>query len=176
MLINRIPCLDKGYVAFLDSSGACDKLKDVALEFFKKTDGKFLTNLSTLTLVMRCPLFVQLNLSTHDLTIVTVPPEAVEAYCPNVGEIGSPNHDTNKIISENIAATTDALLINPRAYQQDGCDRFVSQVLTPISTYTTLIVHGSYNEWRKFCYQSNLPDAMKGYTGAVQQIMTMQWR
>jgi hypothetical protein len=176
MLLNRLPVLDKGYVAYVDSSCAFDKLKDLALEFFKRPDGKFLSHLSTLTLVIKCPLFVQLNLSTHDLTIVPVPPDTVEAYCPSVGEIGSKTHDTNKDIAHNIETTTEALLINPKAYQQDGCNRFMSQILTPINTYTTIIVHGSYNEWRKFCGQNHLPDPIKGYVDAVQQIITMQWR
>jgi hypothetical protein len=176
MLINKLPCLDKGYVAYLDSSGNSSKLKDVALEFFKRTDGKFLTDLSTLTVVMKCPLFVQLNLSTVGLKIISVPASEVEAYVPNVGEIGSPNHETNKTIAEDMYRTTEALLINPRAYQHDGCERFVSQVMTPISAYTTLIVHGSYNEWRRFCDQNGMPSSTAAFANAVKQIMSMEWR
>lgn len=176
MLINKLPCLDKGYVAYLDSSGNSNKLKDIALEFFKKTDGKFLMDLSTLTVVIKCPLFVQLNLSNFDLKILSVPVTDVEAYVPNVGEIGSTNHETNKIIADNIHMTTEALLINPKAYQFDGCDRFVSQVMTPISAYTTLIVHGSYNEWRRFCDQNGMPAATSAYANAIKQILNMEWK
>jgi hypothetical protein len=176
MLLNRLPCLDKGYVAYLDSSGSSAKLKDIALEFFKKTESGFLSPLATLTVVMKCPLFVQLNLSTHNLQIVTVPPTDVEAYCPHVGDIGAPEHDACVMIANNMAQTTDALLINPKAYQQDGCDRFVSQVLTPISTYTTIIVHGSYDEWRKFCYQNNMPGAIAAYATVLRQIMAAEWK
>jgi hypothetical protein len=177
MLLNPIPCLDKGYVAQLDSSCISSKLNDIAMEFFKKDDSKFLRSLSSLTVVIKCPLFVQLNLSTHDFHIITVPVvDEVEAYCPNVGEVGSPDLGTNKDIADNIKATTDALLINPKAYQVDGCDRFISQVLTPVSTYTTLIVHGSYNEWRKFCEQPRLPTAIKAYVKAITQLMNTEWR
>jgi len=176
MLLNKLPCLDKGYVAYLDSSCDSTKLRDVALEFFKKSDGRFLSDISTLTLVIKCPLFVQLNLSQFNLKIITTSTTDIEAYTPSVGEIGSPDHGTNKLISEDIERTTAALLINPKAYQADGCDRFVSQVLTPISTYTTLIVHGPYNEWKKFAAQGSMPHGMISYATSVQQILNMEWK
>jgi|ERR1051325_1310748 hypothetical protein len=176
MLLNKLPCLDKGYVAYLDSTCDSVKLRDVALEFFKRTDGKFLQDLAHLTVVIKCPLFVQLNLSQFDLNIVVTPGSDDEAYCPSVGEIGSPDHATNKAIADDFERTTAALQVNPKAYQADGCDRFISQVMTPISTYTTLIVAGSYNEWRKFVNQPNMPAPLIAYTNAVHQIMTMEWK
>ena len=176
MLLNPIPCLDKGWVALISSSCTSEKLNDVAMEFFKKDDSHFLRELSTLTLVIKCPLFLQLNLSTHDFKIVSTPVTDVEAYCPNVGEIGAPDLGTSRDISANIKATTDALLINPKAYQEDGCDRFMSQIITPINTYTTLIVHGSYNEWKRFCNQQRLPAPTKSYVKAITQIMNAEWR
>lgn len=176
MILNKLPCLDKGYVAYLDSSGNSLKLRDVALELFKKTDGRFLSDIASLTLVIKCPLFVQLNLSQYNLKIITVPSPDIEAYVPNVGEVGCPDHATAKAISDDIERTTAALLINPKAYQADGCERFASQVLTPISTYTTLIVHGSYNEWIKFTSQNGMPNGMVSYASAVVQILQMEWK
>jgi hypothetical protein len=176
MLLNRIPVLDHGYVALIDSSCDFNKLNEVSIEFFKKDDSRFLRELGSLTLVVKCPLFVQLHLSTYNLKIIAAPVEDIEAFCPNVGEIGGSDLHTNREISENMKATTDALLINPTAYQKDGCDRFVSQVLTPISTYTTLIVQGSYNEWKKFCEQPKLPAPVKAYVKAVTQIANVEWK
>lgn len=176
MLLNKIPCLDKGYVAQLDSSGISSRLNEIAMEFFKKDDSKFLREVATLTVVMKCPLFVQLNLSTRDFQIISVPPSTVEAYCPNPGEVGAADVHTSKVIADDIKSSTDALLINPKAYQADGCDQFTSQVLTPVSTYTTLIVHGSYNEWKRFCEQPRLPLALKAYVKAITQLMNAEWR
>lgn len=176
MLINRLPCLDKGYVAYLDSSCNSTKLNSVALSLFKKSDSRFLYDISTLTLVMKCPLFVQLNISTFAFKVISVPSTEVEAYCPNVGEVSCSDHNTAKAIADDIERTTAALLINPKAYQADGCDRFTSQVLTPISTYTTLIVHGSYNEWKRFSSQNGMPNGIVHYADAVQQIMAMEWK
>jgi hypothetical protein len=176
MLLAKIPCLDKGYVALISSSNTTDTLNAVAIEFFKNNDTLALKELSTLTLVIKCPLFVQLNLSTHNLTIISVPVTEVEAYCPNVGEIGAPDLETSRNIAANLKMTTDALLINPKAYQEDGCNRFIAQVATPINTYTTLIVHGSYNDWKRFCNQPKIPAPTKAYVKAIVQIMNAEWK
>jgi hypothetical protein len=176
MLLNKIPCLDKGYVAQIACSCPSEKLNDVAMEFFKRDDSHFLRDISTLTLAIKCPLFVQLNLSTHDFKIITTSVSEVEAYSPNEGEIGSSDLSTSRVIAADMKQTTDALLINPKAYQEDGCDRFMSQILTPLNTYTTLIVHGSYNEWKRFCNQARVPAPTKSYLKAITQIMNAEWR
>jgi hypothetical protein len=176
MLLNRLPVLDKGFIALLESWGTSTKLNDIAVEFFKQEDSTFLRELGGMTILMKCPLFVQLHLSTYNFNIINVPIEEVEAYVPNVGEIGGSSVTDNKDISDNMKATTDALLINPLAYQKDGCDRFVSQVLTPISTYTTIIVQGNYLEWKKMCEQPKLPAPMKAYIKAVIQIANVEWK
>lgn len=176
MLLNKIPCLDKGYVALLDSSCDHTKLSEISQEFFKKDDSRFLRELGTLTLVIKCPLFVQLNLSTFNLKVLNVPTAEVEAYLPNVGEVSAPDPTTGKEMADVIKAATDALLINQVALQQDGCDRFTSQVLAPISTYTTLIVYGPYNEWKRFCEQPRLPAPIKAYVRAVTQIANVEWK
>jgi len=175
MLLNKIPVLDKGFVSLLDASCTSSKLNDIAKEFFLKEDSKFLRELGSMTILMKCPLFVQLHLSTFNFNIINVPIEEVDAYVPNVGEIGGSSVADNKDISDNIKAATDALLINPLAYQKDGCDRFVSQVLTPINTYTTIIVQGNYLEWKKMCEQPKLPAPMKAYIKAVIQIANVEW-
>jgi hypothetical protein len=177
MLLNKIPCLDFGYVALIEASCNYVKLGDIAREFFGKDDSKFLRELGSLTLVFRCPLFVQMHISTYNLKIVTVPgSDKLEAYVPNVGEIGAPNITDSNDMMNSIKATTDALLINSLAYQKDGCDRFTSQVLTPVSTYTTIIVQGPYNEWKKFCERQGLPAPIKAYVKAVTQIANVEWR
>lgn len=150
-------------------------MNDVAMEFFKRDDSKFLREFSTMTLAIKCPLFVQLHLSTFNLNIMKTPVVEQEAYLPNVGEVGALDLETSRNIAANIKATTDALLLNPKAYEQDGCNRFISQVSTPINTYTTLLVHGSYSEWKRFCDQSSAPLPLRSYIKAVTQIMNAEW-
>jgi hypothetical protein len=126
---------------------------------------------------MKCPLFVQIHLSTYDLSILPVPgSDKLEAYVPNVGEVLAKTLPDSGDIVKSMQATTDALLINPLAYQSDGCDRFTSQVLTPISTYTTIIVQGPYNEWKRFCERQGLPSPIKAYVKAITQIANVEWK
>jgi hypothetical protein len=176
MLVNKIPCLDKGYVALLSSSNDSQKLSAIQDEYFSAQKTSSLLDLGTMTLVIRCPLFVQLNLSKFQFTVITAKSEALEAYIPNPGEICSGDHETDCLISDDIQRTTDALLINPKAYRNDGCDQFMSQIISPISVYTTLIVHGSYNEWSKYCRQEGLPVTINAYAKAIEQIKIAEWK
>lgn len=180
ILLNKIPVLDKGFVAKFDTNCDGTKLNELSVEFFKRLDGKFLAEqMSSLTLIMKCPLFVQLNLSTFGLRITSLPnvgTEVLEVYLPNVGEIGAPTLEVNQDIADDIVRTSSALLMNHKAYQTDGCNRFVSQILTPINTYTTLVVSGMYNDWSRYIAQSNAPAGIAAYVDAVSQIMKAEWR
>lgn len=177
MLLNRIPCLDKGYVALLDSSNTTSKLREIGEEFFGGEYPISLEELGTMTVVMKCPLFVQLYLSKFNLKVINADRGSnQEAYVPSAVAIGATEVGISQDISDDILRTTDALFINPKAYQADGADRFVSQVLTPISTYTTLIVSGSYSEWCKTTCPSRLPLPISEYIKAIEQIIECEWK
>jgi hypothetical protein len=181
VLLNKIPCLDKGYVALIDSCNTTQKLRDIGEEFFFGTYPTSLEEFGSMTVVMKCPLFIQLNLSKYNFRVINALSTAesdIEVYRPNAGEIMSKERSTSETIAADISRTADALIINPTAYMADGCDRFISQLLTPINTYTTLIVQGSYSEWCKFAYQrpSPLPKPIEAYTIVLQQIITAEWK
>lgn len=179
ILLNKVPVLDKGYVAKFDSSGGSNKLNEIAVEHFKRLDGKFLTDISSLTLMFKCPLFVQLNLSIFGFRIITLPnvgSDQLEVYLPNIGEIGSPKLDVNQDIADDMARTSAALLMNHKAYQTDGCNRFMSQILTPINTYTTILVYGMYNDWSRYISQAGAPASIASYIDAASQIMKAEWQ
>jgi hypothetical protein len=176
MLLNKIPVLDKGFVAELDCSMPVVKLNDIAVEYFKKLDGKFLADMSSLTLLVKCPLFVQLNLSLFNLKVTSLPSSELEVYLPNAGEVGSTTLQLNNAIAADMQRTSEALLLNSKAYQADGCDRFISQILTPINTYTTIVVYGMYNDWCRFVAQNNAPTCIASYMDAVSQILKAEWR
>lgn len=176
MLLNRIPVLDKGYVALLDSCMATSKLREIGAEVYGGEYPVIIEELGSMTILIKCPLFVQLALSKFNFRIIDANNSTtLEAYTPNAGEIGAPERLDAEAIADDISRTTDALLINPKAYQADGCDRFVSQLTTPISTYTQLIVSGSYSEWCKFSYQQKLPGAIAAYTRSIAQIIEAEW-
>lgn len=176
MLINKLPVLDKGYVGLIDSSNTTKKLRDIGAEFFGGEYPTSLEDMGTLTLVLKCPIFIQLSLSKYKLDIIsTKSPGDIEAYIPQPHELGCSDRQVAIAIADDIERTTAALTINPKAYQADGADKFISQIITPINIYTTIIVHGSYNEWCKFAYAktSNLIEA---YSKAVQHIIEAEWK
>jgi hypothetical protein len=176
MLLSRIPVLDKGYVALIDSCNTTAKLRDMGQEFFGGEYPVSLEELGSMTVAMKCPLFVQLYLSKFNLRMINADSGNPECYIPNPGEIAARERLDCEAISDDIHRTADALLINPKAYQADGCDRFVSQVLTPISVYTTIIIKGDYSEWCKVAYQSGLPSPIQAYAGSLQQIIESEWK
>jgi hypothetical protein len=178
MLLNKIPVLDKGYVALVSSCNTTQVLRDLGVEFYGGEYPTSLEELGSLTVAIKCPLFVQLNLSKFNLRIINAEPsEHVDAFLPNGGQIGAPEKSTCDAIADDIARTTDALLINPLAYAHDGADRFISQVLTPVNVYTTLIVQGTFKEWCAFAYmQTKVPGPIMAYTMALQQIIDAEWK
>lgn len=177
MLLNKIPCLDKGYVALIDSMVTTQKMRDIGAEFFGGEYPTSIEDLGQMTVAIKCPLFFQLYLSKFNLKVIDANTTGkLDAYIPNPGEVGAPERLDNEAIADDISRTTDALIINPKSYQADGADRFVSQLTTPINVYTTLIVSGSYNEWCKLAFQEKLPGPIKAFATAIGQIITVEWK
>jgi len=179
MLLNKIPVLDKGYVALIDSCNTTQKLRDIGAEFYFGEYPVELEEIGYMTLVIKCPLFFQIYLSKFQLKVIDAnnPNQEHDAYIPNPGEVGCPERLDNEAISDDISRTTDALLINPKAYQLDGADRFIAQVITPINIYTTIIVSGSYSEWCKLIrLPKHAPKPIYQYVQAIEQIIIAEWK
>lgn len=174
MLLAKLPCLDKGYVALIDTCNNSTKIKEIMGEY-RQAQMPLIEQVCSMTLLFKCPLFVQLHLSSYGFTIVNLNVDGLEAYCPNEGEIMSSTAENNRLIAEDISRTTDALLINPSAYATDGCDSFVSQVICPVSTYTTILVHGSLSEWKKYSSQIRVPGPMQHYVHASAQLLRSEF-
>ncbi len=178
MLLNKIPVLDKGYVALLDSSVTTQKMRDIGAEFFGGEYPTSLEDLGSMVVVIKCPLFVQLALSKFNLKVIDANQQTdiPDAYIPDATSIRGTDVVTSQAISDDLLRTTDALLINPKAYQADGCDKFISQVITPVNVYTQIIVSGNYSEWCKFAYQERFPGPIKRYAEAIQQVIEAEWK
>ena len=175
MLLSKIPVLDNGYVALLNISFSNRDISSLSEEY-ATIDSISLRDHGHMVLIVKCPLFVQLYLSKFNLLINSVNSQTLEAYKPISADIKSGERLDDEAIADDIARTTEALLINPTAYQADGADRFISQVITPINVYTTLIISGSYNNWRKAINKNNnLPTPIEAYINAVSQIFMTEW-
>jgi glutaredoxin 2 len=143
---------------------------------FRGTIDHRITDMTHIMLSIRCPLFVQLTFSEHSLLCSAE--KAVgkpEAYIPNITDINAQNLETSQMIQQDIEVTTEALLINPQAYQHDNCDLFISQVISPISVYNTIIVCGSLTSWMRYIEQSGLPRPVEAYRKAIEATLNSEW-
>jgi len=116
--------------------------------------------------------------SKFGFKIASIPPKdnKPEAWKPDQTYIKSGDLQMDKDIADDIGKTTEALLINPKAYQHDKCDVGISQVITPINVYTELIIHGPLQQWCEYLDQS-LPDGpLKMYQEAVEQLLEAEWK
>lgn len=176
MLLNKLNVGGIGFVALLESSGNGRLLQDIQDEYFKTKVNIRLLELSNAVLVIKCPLFVQMNLSQHGLNVISTPTSEVEAYVPDLSEITGNSIEDRVAIEEYLKITTEALLLNQKGLPMDGADKFLSQILTPISVYSELIVSGNIRQWINFVSQKSLPAQVESYRLKVEEIMMNEWK
>lgn len=176
MLLNKLNIGDKGFVALLEVSGSGRMLQDIQDEYFKTKYSLRLLELSTATLVIKCPLFVQLNLSQSGLNIISTPTQEVEAYIPDLSEIAGNSIEDRQEMENYIKITTEALLLNQKGLPMDGADAFTAQLLTPISVYSEIIVTGNIRQWIQLLNQKNLPLQVERYRLMVESILLNEWK
>jgi hypothetical protein len=168
--MNKIPALDKGYVALVSASVDRETFLSVRTQYFRgKTDRRML-ELPHLHMEIKCPLFVQLALS-QGLNCVPKPQGTPEAYLPSVNDVAAKDLETSEMIAQDIHHTTHALLINPKAYQMDGCDIFISQVMSPISIYNTILVSGTLAQWIEFANREGLAQPIEQYRKNIEEVL-----
>jgi hypothetical protein len=176
MLLNKIPVLDKGYVALIDSTLNKSTYTSTIDEFFQSQDRKELNNFKTAIFAIKAPIFVKLHLAQHGFKILSSTSyNEVEAFIPSVGEIGAATLEVNRAIADDIERTTEALLINPAAYQADGCNRFISQLITPINVYSVFLASGNASEWISFTTQGSKILPIRSYIDAIDSILKTYW-
>ena len=175
-LLNKTPVLDKGWVALYSSSLSGSEFSQILKLHFRGIIDHRITDMTQVVLSVRCPLFVQMSFSEHGLACSSERTSSeTEAYIPDVSTIGAQDLETNTMIQQDIEHTTAALLLNPRAYQADNCDTFISQVISPISVYNTLIVYGSLTSWMRYIEQRSLPRPIEAYRKAIEECIHGEW-
>lgn len=171
-LLNEIPTLDKGYVAIHSCAPSGKELAPLCKEFYKSKYHRDIEHLVQVVFKIKCPLFVQLNFTSFNLrTVTSKDVVAIDAFVPTIVEINAQNLEASTAIQEDIERTTHALLLNPKAYQSEHCDRFVSQIITPISVFNTLLISGSLAEWTRFIKQTGLPKPIEVYRKAIVEAL-----
>lgn len=176
MLLNKNNVLDKGFVAPLCFNGGGRLLQDLQDHYFKANVNMKLLSISTATLVIKCPLFVQLNLSQYGFDIISTPSDGVEAYTPDLSMINGETIEDKQRVVDYISKTTEALMLNEKGMTMDGVDPFTSQLLMPITVYNELIVHGSLGDWLIYLKQSRLPKELEAYRCQVKEVLETEWK
>jgi len=176
VLLNENRVLDKGFVAPLCFNGGGRLLQDLQDHFFKANTNMKLLNISSATLVIKCPLFVQLNLSQYGFDIITTPSDDVEAYTPDLSMVSGETVEDRERVVDYIKKTTEALVINKKGMEMDGIDKFTAQLLMPITVYNQIIVHGSLADWLVYLNQNKLPKELEAYRCQIQEVLKIEWK
>lgn len=176
-VLNEIPVLDKGYVAVHSCSPSGNELQALSLDFFRKQHSSGLDRIVHINLQIKCPLFVQLSFSALGFICIAKRhgDGDIEAFIPTIAEVNAQSLGASREIQEDIERTTHALLINPKAYQADHCDSFISQVISPVSVYNTLIISGSLEQWNAYINQVGLPAPIESYRKAIQNAIQAEY-
>lgn len=135
-----------------------------------------LLSVPTVHIKMKCPLFVQMVFPEYNLNyVVKRSPDKPEAFIPTVAEVSAQTLEDSEAIQADMERTTRALLLNPAAYQQDFCDPFISQVISPISVYNVIVVSGALSDWLRFVNNISMPGPIEAYRKAVEAVITAEY-
>lgn len=173
MILNNIPVLDKGYVALHSRSMSGKEFKQ-ALGDFNTTINR-LSSVVSINIVVKCPLFVQMVFPEYGMSYITQKAYKVEAFIPTVDQVNAISLEASEAIQKDIEQTTNALIINPTAYQSEHCDIFISQVISPISIYNTILVTGPLSSWISLISKTGMPSAIEAYRKAIEDIIYSEY-
>ena len=176
ILTNLQPVLDKGHVSCISSTNTGKELERIQSTYFG-TDFKIqLLRIANATFIVKMPIFVHLNISRFNLEIIPITDANQDAYLPNISEIECDDLDKAREISEYMATTTEALILNSKGMTMDGCNKAISQTQMPVSMYTTALVHGSLHNWLLYIKQKDLPKPVEAYRFAIEQLLKADWK
>lgn len=175
MLFDIKRVLDKGEVALLSSSNDSNELRNICSVFLNGKSNLELMKIANATMMIKCPLFVQLDLSRFDFKIIDIKTDNIEAYIPNVGEIGAKSVEEKRRMYRYFDQTINALILNAKGLPMDGCDSFIAQTTMPVSIYNRLIVHGDLTTWLKYTRRKGLPSPVEAYRTMIHNIVSAHW-
>lgn len=174
ILLNKIPVLDKGYVALRGCSLNGEEMRAIEKDHYKGKINRQLWDVATLTLEIRCPLFVQLFFQQFNLQVINTVEKDVEYYSPDVSEMNTGDHSVDLEVSSYIKQTSESLTITSKAMEQDGVDRFMANIVMPISVYNTVLVSGSLNQWIQLM-KKKTPAPISAYRDAIYTVAGVEW-
>jgi hypothetical protein len=177
VLLSKINVLDHGYVGLLSTGCTGKTIKAIEDLYFKAAINREFWKMANATFIMKVPLFVQVFLSQFDLKLTPLHhQEEPVAYVPDESEINSGTNDDDREIVKHMKDTVDSLFITSKAYQQDKCDKFLSHIVTPISVYNEIVVHGDLRSWLELLRRKKLPKPIEAYRSAIEELLKVEWK
>ena len=172
--MSNIPILNKGYVRLISSSIDNKELLNICGRVYRGKQAASLLDIPYLHIELKIPLMGVLALASHNIKITQVPDKIAEFYIPSIGDIGGKDSDTAHQIINSIKTTTEALALNAKAYQMDGCPTMISQSIVPVGIYTTLIAHASLKDWINFTTE-DYPSPISEISNTILNILESNW-
>ena len=173
------PVVDKGYVKLMAATFTHNNLRNLNANFFK--DPKYglhnqLLDIPTVSIEVKSPIFVQLTFGNQGLqTVIKNTASEPEVFTPCLTDIKAESLEASKAILADLKNTSGALLMNPKAYQYEKCDPFISQVNTPIAVYNTYMVSGTLRQWIRYITQVQYPAPIGVYRDAILEIIKAEY-
>ena len=168
-----IRVLDKGYVILRRPDFTKSDIRSIRKNGF---DTKRLQNHIYVSMLIKCPLFVKMIFPDFGLITLTCNKGEIECFEPTMSDVKAETPTISQEIADDIKATSEALIINPKAYRADGCERTVSQVNSPIGLYNKVIVSGFLSNWSKFISNPNLPYLIEDYRKAIHELILAEYQ
>lgn len=174
-VLNQIPVSDKGWISLFSASMDEKHVREAKRILYRNRKTGGFGNKIQVHILIKSPVFVQLSIGGSGISYDNAQGGNVEAYVPSVNDVRARDLDTSELIAKDIEQTTEALLMNPKSYQMDACDVFVSQVITPISVYNTYLASASLSTWIEYINRRDLPGPIDQYREAIENVLRAEW-
>jgi hypothetical protein len=173
--LNAISVYEHGFIAPLYTSFSESKVKE--LEMFaihESNHGRLSAQWATMSFMIKVPLFVLTKLVNYEVKILFCKEDNEQYYIPTEAEIVASDLETARLIKEDIASTTEALKVNPKAYMSDGCQPDAAHTITPISRYVVFLAEAKTRTWLSICDSMNQKTISKQFSLVLQSIISSE--
>ena len=174
--LNKLPVLDKGYVAMISCSPSYQDHLCMMSSFFRNRLTHNLIDVTFVHLEVKCPYFILIPMISSGIKVVSSVNQITDAFCPTIEHISSGSHANDKDISESMRFTIESLMINQKAYVHDGCNSLVASVTTPVAAYWEGVMYASMTEWAKFIFAKGLHPIVKQYQSAISDMISTEYK
>lgn len=176
-LLNKFPVLEHGYVRLQTVSPDAVNLAEIRKRAYKGTLQAAHLELPYVHMEICCPYAVLLTLASSGLTLVPYQDMNKDmAHIPGLDDIKSGSIDIDWQISESLKLTIESTMLNQHAYAEDGCDRSVATLTTPLAAYWEGVVHGKLLSFLRFTESKHQPKIIRVYQERMRDSISSEYK